>query len=45
MQTIRNFLIDESGATAVELALIAMGLALAIIASVHGLSTRIGNAN
>jgi len=34
-----RFLKDESGATAIEYALIAAGIALAIIAAVNGLGT------
>lgn len=37
MQTIRRFLADESGATAIEYGLIAAGIALAIIAVVNNL--------
>lgn len=35
----RRFLIDESGATAIEYALIAAGISLAIIVTVQGLGT------
>lgn len=41
MKTIRAFLADESGATAIEYGLIAAGIALAIIAAVNGLGTRL----
>jgi pilus assembly protein Flp/PilA len=34
-----NFFMDESGATAIEYALIAMGIAIAIIAAVNGVGT------
>jgi pilus assembly protein Flp/PilA len=36
---IRNFLADETGATAIEYGLIAAGISLAIIAAVNGLGT------
>ncbi len=39
MKTIRRFLADESGATAIEYGLIAAGISLAIIAAVNGLGT------
>jgi pilus assembly protein Flp/PilA len=39
MPTIRRFLQNESGATAIEYGLIAAGLALGIIAAVNGLGT------
>ena len=42
----KNFFKDESGATAIEYCLIAMGIAVAIIAAVNGvgaaLSTKFG---
>ena len=38
---IRRFLQDNSGATAIEYGLIAAGIALAIIAVVNGLGTRL----
>ena len=41
MKTIRQFLTDESGATAIEYGLIAAGISLAIIAIVNGLGTRL----
>jgi len=41
MQTIRRFLADESGATAIEYGLIAAGIALAIIAVVNGLGSNL----
>jgi pilus assembly protein Flp/PilA len=41
MKTIRKFLRDESGATAIEYALIAAGISLAIIAVVNGLGTKL----
>ena len=40
-QLFRQFLADESGATAIEYALIAAGIALAIIAAVNSLGTKI----
>ena len=43
MQTIRKFLASESGATSIEYALIAAGIALAIIASVTSLGSKINN--
>lgn len=39
MKTLKRFLTDESGATAIEYGLIAAGIALAIIAVVNGLGT------
>jgi len=41
MKTIRQFLADESGATAIEYGLIAAGISLAIIAIVNGLGSRL----
>jgi pilus assembly protein Flp/PilA len=41
MKTLRAFLADESGATAIEYGLIAAGISLAIIAVVNGLGTRL----
>jgi pilus assembly protein Flp/PilA len=41
MKTIRRFWADESGATAIEYALIATGIAIAIIAAVNGVGTRL----
>ena len=43
MQTVQKFLKDESGATAIEYALIAAGIALAIIASVNSLGSKISS--
>lgn len=40
-QTFKNFLADESGATAIEYGLIAAGISLAIIAIVNGLGTNL----
>jgi pilus assembly protein Flp/PilA len=41
MNAVHRFLADESGATAIEYGLIAAGIALAIIAVVNGLGTRL----
>jgi len=41
MKTVRRFLADESGATAIEYALIATGIAIAIIAAVQGVGTKL----
>jgi pilus assembly protein Flp/PilA len=38
-----TFLRDESGATAIEYGLIAVGIAVAIIAAVNGIGTGIGS--
>lgn len=38
---VRKFIADESGATAIEYGLIAAGIALAIIAAVNGLGSRL----
>jgi pilus assembly protein Flp/PilA len=40
---IQKFLADESGATAIEYALIAAGIALAIITAVNTLGTTLSN--
>ena len=40
---ISEFVKDESGATAIEYGLIAAGIALAIIAVVNGLGTKLNN--
>jgi pilus assembly protein Flp/PilA len=40
---LRDFLADESGATAIEYGLIAAGIALAIIAIVNGLGTKVNS--
>jgi len=42
--TMTKFLRDESGATAIEYALIAAGIGVAIIAAVNALGTQISNA-
>ena len=41
MQTIKKFVRDESGATAIEYGLIAAGIAVAIITVVQGLGTKL----
>jgi pilus assembly protein Flp/PilA len=41
MRTIRAFLKDESGATAIEYGLIAAGVAVAIITVVKGIGTNL----
>jgi pilus assembly protein Flp/PilA len=41
MQTIRRFLADESGATAIEYGLIAAGISLAIISVINGLGAKL----
>ena len=41
MKTIRRFLADETAATAIEYGLIAAGIALAIIAIVDGVGTKL----
>jgi pilus assembly protein Flp/PilA len=41
LPTIRAFLRDESGATAVEYGLIAAGISVAIIAVVNGMGTKL----
>ena len=43
MQLIKRFLSDDSGATAIEYALIAAGIALAIITAVNTLGTTLSN--
>ena len=40
---LKKFIADESGATAIEYGLIAAGIALAIIAVVNGMGTRLSN--
>jgi len=39
--TLKNFLADESGATAIEYGLIAAGIALAIITVVNGMGSKL----
>ena len=41
MNSIKKFIRDESGATAIEYGLIAAGIAVAIIAVVQGLGTKL----
>lgn len=41
MTCLKNFLRNESGATAIEYGLIAAGIAVAIIAAVQGLGTKL----
>ena len=43
MSKLKQFLADESGATAIEYGLIAAGISLAIIAIVNGLGTNLKN--
>ena len=38
---LRNFIADESGATAIEYGLIAAGISLAIIAIINGIGTKL----
>jgi len=40
-KTLKNFLTDESGATAIEYGLIAAGIALAVITVVNGLGSKL----
>ena len=40
---LKNFLADETGATAIEYGLIAAGIALAIIAVVNGLGSKLNS--
>lgn len=42
-ETFRAFIDNESGATAIEYGLIAAGIALAIIALVNGLGTKLNS--
>ena len=42
MTTLKSFLRDESGATAIEYGLIAAGISVAIIAAVQSLGSNIG---
>jgi len=39
--TVKNFLADERGATAIEYGLIAAGIALAIISVVNGMGSKL----
>ncbi len=43
MRLLTKFWRDESGATAIEYGLIAAGIALAIIAAVNGLGTKLNS--
>ena len=43
MKTIRKFLADESGATAIEYGLIAASIAIAIITAVQGVGTKLSS--
>jgi pilus assembly protein Flp/PilA len=43
IRVFKNFLADESGATAIEYGLIAAGIALAIIATVNGLGSKLNS--
>jgi pilus assembly protein Flp/PilA len=43
MATLKSFLRDESGATAIEYGLIAAGISVAIIVTVQGLGTKLSN--
>jgi pilus assembly protein Flp/PilA len=40
MKTIRRFLLDKPGATAIEYGLIAAGISLAIISVINGMDTK-----
>jgi len=40
---VRSFLANESGATAIEYALIAGGIAVAIVTAVNGLGTKVNS--
>jgi pilus assembly protein Flp/PilA len=41
VRVFKHFLADESGATAIEYGLIAAGIALAIIATINGLGSKL----
>ena len=41
VRVFKNFLADESGATAIEYGLIAAGISLAIIAAVNGIGSKL----
>ena len=41
MNILRNFIADESGATAIEYGLIAAGIAIAIITAVKGVGSQL----
>ena len=38
-----NFMADESGATAIEYAIIAAGISIVIVASVNGIGTKLAS--
>ena len=38
-----SFLSDQSGATAIEYALVAMGISIVIVAAVNGIGTRLNS--
>jgi pilus assembly protein Flp/PilA len=42
-KALRDFVADESGATAIEYGLIAAGIALAIITAVNSVGTKLGS--
>ena len=42
-KALRRFLVDESGATAIEYGLIAAGISLAIVGVVDGLGTKLNS--
>lgn len=44
MRTLKSFVADESGATAIEYGLIAVGIAIAIITVVRGVGTNLNSA-
>jgi pilus assembly protein Flp/PilA len=43
MKAIRRFLADESGATSIEYAIIACGIAVVIITAVNGIGVNVRN--
>ncbi|MBI3435083.1 MAG: Flp family type IVb pilin [Proteobacteria bacterium] len=43
MYTLKKFLVDDSGATAIEYGLIAAGISVAIIAVVQGLGSKLNS--
>jgi pilus assembly protein Flp/PilA len=43
MSLLARFIRDDSGATAIEYGLIAAGISVAIIATVNGIGTKLGN--
>jgi pilus assembly protein Flp/PilA len=43
MKTIRRFLTDETGATAIEYGLIAAGISLAIISVINGMGAKLNS--